>query len=255
MTATALLSAFAAGLASFLSPCVLPLVPVYLAQLVGPSVVEAHEAPAAEPAASSPASAVALGARSGIVWHMDTLAHAAAFVAGFGLVFVALGATASVLGALLAGHQVALRRAGGALLVLFGLHVAGVLHIPGLRREHRFYLRAGAPGYVTSLALGAVFALGWTPCVGPYLTAILVLAARAQTLGAGVGLLAVYALGLGLPFLLAGAAFDRVAPGLRRLTPYLGTIERVSGALLAVLGVAIFFNWLLVVNSWIIMAP
>lgn len=254
MTVTALVSAFAAGLVSFLSPCVLPLVPVYLAQLVGPSVAEAGGTVVTGPGTSKEAGALAVGARGGAAWRVDTLVHAAAFVAGFGLAFVALGATASVLGALLSDHQVALRRAGGILLVLFGLHVAGIVRIPGLERERRFYLRTGAPGYLTSLALGLVFALGWTPCVGPYLAAILVLAARAHTLGSGVGLLAVYALGLGLPFLLAGAAVDRVTPALRRLSPYLGIIERVAGVLLALLGVAIFFNWLLVVNSWFIMA-
>lgn len=256
MTVTVLVSAFVAGLVSFLSPCVLPLVPVYLAQLVGPTVAHTEDTSATPPKASSTTGttgttgAVAVRAGQAPTRRLDTLAHAAAFVAGFGLAFVALGATASVLGALLTGNQIALRRVGGILLVLFGLHVADIVRIPGLERERRFYLRTGAPGYVTSLALGLVFALGWTPCVGPYLAAILVLAARAHTLGSGVALLAVYALGLGLPFLVAGAAVDRITPALRRLSPYLGIVERVAGVLLALLGVAIFFNWLLVVNSW-----
>lgn len=239
MTTATLFYAFAAGLASFLSPCVLPLVPVYVAQLVGPSIWQGE-------------TATGDGLRAPGVARLPggTLLHAATFVAGFGLTFVALGATASVLGSLLTTYQEQVRQVGGIALVLFGLHVAGLLRVPGLARERRFYLRVGTPGYAASFAIGVVFAFGWTPCVGPYLASILVLAAQARTLGAGVGLLAVYALGLGLPFLTVGAAFDRLAPAVKRLTPYMGTIERASGLLLAAFGVAIFFNWLLVINSW-----
>jgi cytochrome c-type biogenesis protein len=249
MTAPMLLSAFAAGLVSFLSPCVLPLVPVYIAQLVGPSVWEAQTL-----AAGGGAGGVAAGA--GMRWHgaqrLGTLAHALAFVGGFALAFVALGATASALGALLAQHQEVLRRVGGLALVAFGLHVAGIIRVPGLERERRYYLRTGTPGYFTSLALGFVFAVGWTPCVGPFLAGVLVLAAQAGTLSAGVILLAVYALGLGLPFLAVAAGFDRLRPAIKGLGPHLGRIERVAGLLLAALGVVVFFNWLLVINSWFI---
>jgi cytochrome c-type biogenesis protein len=243
MTAAALISAFAAGLVSFLSPCVLPLVPVYLAQLVGPTVWEGQRVDGTGAAGVSIARTAS--------WRGGIAAHAAAFVAGFGVAFVALGATASALGSVLAGQQELLRHVGGVVLVVFGLHVAGVVRVPGLQRDLRLRLRlrTGGAGYATSLGLGIIFALGWTPCVGPYLGSILVLAAQARTLGAGVGLLAVYALGLGLPFLVAGLAFDRIAPALRRLSPHLGAIERVAGVLLVALGVAIFFNWLLVINS------
>jgi cytochrome c-type biogenesis protein len=247
VTAAALFYAFIAGLASFLSPCVLPLAPVYIAQLVGPSIWQG--ASAANGGTGTDAGG-GTGAGGSLRGHMRTLLHAASFVAGFGLTFIALGATASVLGSLLARYQELLREVGGIVLVLFGLHVAGIIRVPGLDRERRFYLRAGAPGYASSFAIGVIFAFGWTPCVGPYLASILALAAQARTLGSGVGLLAVYALGLGLPFLVVGAAFDRLAPAVKRLAPYLGAIERVSGLLLAGLGVAIFFNWLLVISSW-----
>jgi cytochrome c-type biogenesis protein len=321
----AVLSAFAAGLASFVSPCVLPLVPVYLAQLVGPSVWQGganapapppSPAPAPSPAQDDPAlagapplshddstgradhiartpsratavrlrsttttprtsprttpaatpipsprrrtsnrppardrppAAASLGRRATVT------VHAAAFVAGFGLVFVALGASASALGALLAAHEDALRRLGAVALALFGLHVAGVVRLPWLERERRFRLRTGPPGYLSSLGLGVVFGFGWTPCVGPYLAGILVLAAQARTLAAGVGLLVVYALGLGVPFLLVGAAFDRLVPALRRLSPHLGAIERASGALLLLLGVVLWFDWLPRLSSWFVL--
>jgi cytochrome c-type biogenesis protein len=247
----AVLSAFAAGLASFLSPCVLPLVPVYLAQLVGPMVWQAQTGAAVVEANGRGGGAAGMQLAA---WARATMVlHAAAFVAGFGLVFMALGATASALGALLSAHQEAIRRVAGVALVLFGLHVAGVIHVPGLERERRWHLRVGAPGYLTALGLGAAFGLGWTPCVGPYLGGVLALAAQTRTLREGVALLAVYAAGLGLPFLLAGAACDRLMPALRRLAPYTRAIEMVGGALLVVLGVAIFFNWLIIINSKVIM--
>ena len=248
----AVLSAFIAGVASFLSPCVLPLVPVYLAQLVGPTVWQAQTGAAVVEANGRVGGAAAT--QPAASWARATMIlHAAAFVAGFGLVFMALGATASALGALLTAHQEALRRVAGAALVLFGLHVAGVIRVPGLERERRWHLRVGAPGYLTALGLGAAFGLGWTPCVGPYLGGVLALAAQTRTLREGVALLAVYAAGLGLPFLLAGAACDRLMPVLRRLSPYTRVIEIVGGALLVLLGVAIFFNWLIIINSKVIM--
>jgi cytochrome c-type biogenesis protein len=236
VTATALLTTFAAGLASFLSPCILPLVPVYLAQLVGPGVAAAPAAEGQKPPAGT--------------LRLRALAQMAAFVAGFSVVFIALGATASRLGSLLAGQQLLLRRAGALVLIVFGLHVAGIVRLPWLEREGRLHWLAGTPGLLSSLLLGVIFGLGWTPCVGPLLTSALVLAAQAATLGAGVALLAAYALGLGIPFLLVGVAFDRVLPQLRRLAPYTPLIERVAGLLLVALGVAIWFNWLLIVSGW-----
>jgi cytochrome c-type biogenesis protein len=236
VTGTALLTTFAAGLASFLSPCILPLVPVYLAQLVGPGMAPGRAATGT----AEPSGALRLRA----------LAHMAAFVAGFSVVFIALGATASRLGSLLASHQVFLRRAGAVVLIAFGLHVAGIVRVPWLEREGRLHWRAGAPGLLGSLVIGVIFGLGWTPCVGPLLTSALILAAQSATLGSGVALLAAYALGLGIPFLLVGVAFDRVLPRLRRLAPYTPLIERVAGLLLIALGVAIWFNWLLIVSGW-----
>jgi cytochrome c-type biogenesis protein len=230
MPAVGLFGAFLAGLLSFFSPCVLPLMPIYVAQLVGPSVWRAERANPGRDRLRT-----------------ETFLHAAAFVGGFSLVFIALGATASALGAFLAGHAELLRQIGGALLIVFGLYVAGVLRIPLLDREHRFSLRFGQASYPASFAVGMVFGLGWIPCVGPILAGILLIAAQAATLQTGVLLLAVYALGLGLPFLALGMGFETVAPRLKRLSPYLPLIERGTGVLLILVGVVIFFNWLILI--------
>jgi cytochrome c-type biogenesis protein len=228
-----LLAAFLAGLLSFISPCVLPLTPVYLARLAGPAIWEASK----------------LEGRQRVALRLTTTLHAVSFVAGFAAVFIILGATASVLGRFLSEHIVPLRQVGGIALAVFGLHVAGLLRIPILNRERRPTLRPGGSGYPASFLVGLVFGLGWTPCVGPVLTAILLLASQAGTLNAGVLLLFVYSLGLGLPFLALGAAFDRLAPTLKRLTPYARTIELLTGALLVLMGIVIYFNWLLVING------
>lgn len=236
-----LFGAFLAGLLSFVSPCVLPLTPAYIARLAGPAIWEsgaAVEANAGQGAVRTHASL-----------RTTTLLHSAAFVAGFTVTFIALGATASALGSVLSQHQDTLRKVGGVVLVLFGLHVAGVIRVPFLNREKRLALRARDVSYPASFLVGLIFALGWTPCVGPILAGILVLAAQAGTLSSGVLLLLVYSLGLGVPFLVLGAAFDRIAPALKRLTPYLPAVEVVTGALLALMGVIIYFNWLLVLNG------
>ncbi|MGZ3601774.1 MAG: cytochrome c biogenesis CcdA family protein [Ktedonobacterales bacterium] len=233
MAHVSLVGAFLAGLLSFVSPCVLPLTPAYIAQLAGPAIWRTREMEPRE--------------RSSM--RLTTSLHAAAFVAGFTTTFIALGATASVLGAFLSAHQDVLRQVGGLVLIAFGLHIAGVLRLPGLDRERRFSLRPTNTGYATSFLVGLIFALGWTPCVGPILASILIIAAQAHTLGAGVLLLASYSLGLGIPFLTLGIAFDRIAPALKRLTPHMRTIEMVTGALLVLMGVVIFFNWLLIINA------
>lgn len=230
-----LAGAFLAGLLSFVSPCVLPLTPIYIAQLVGPGIWQLSSA---DPHARLRLRRIAF-------------ATALAFVGGFSLAFIALGATASQLGSLLAAHAALLRQIGGILLIALGLYVTGLLPLRWLDRTRRIPLRMGRPGYVTSFIVGIIFALGWTPCVGPILAGILALAAQGGTLRAGVLLLAVYSLGLGLPFLVLGIAFDRLAPLLQRLRRWSRPIEVLTGLLLMLMGVMILMNWLLVINSWI----
>ena len=251
----ALLGAFVAGVLSFLSPCVLPLTPIYLAQLVGPAIwQEQRDATPANPSGEMPGQpgAPTLTSVRTLV-RRATVLHAAAFVAGFSLAFICLGATASVLGAFLSAHAELLRRVGGIVLVALGLHVAGVLRLPGIDSELRITpvspsgrsVRGGPASYPFSFVVGLVFGLGWTPCVGPLLAGILLLAAQAATLAAGVLLLAVYSLGLGVPFLALALAFDRLAPTLKRLTRHPRLIEIGTGVLLVLMGFVIFFNWLI----------
>lgn len=191
--------AFLAGLISFLSPCVLPLVPSYLGVLGG---------------ARAP------------------LTRALGFILGFGLVFIALGATASTLGSFLAPQKIVLGRVAAVLIIFFGLVMLGVIRLPALMRDTRQL--AGAGGY-GPVALGAAFAFGWSPCLGPTLGSVLGLAASSASLGTGVGLLAAYTAGLALPFLVAALLWDRL--NLRRLNRYAGIFEKVGGAVLVIVGV------------------
>lgn len=231
-----LMGTFLAGILSFVSPCVLPLTPIYLAQLVGPAIWEGEVLSAGERAAL----------------RRTTMLHAVSFVAGFSVTFIALGATASELGTFLSAHALVLRQVGGIVLVVLGLQVAGILSIPWLNQEKRLHTRVGSSGYPASFLIGLIFAIGWTPCVGPILAGVLILAGQAGTLGSGVLLLAVYSLGLGIPFLALGFAFDRFSPMLKRLTPHLHTVELVTGGLLMVMGLVIFFNWLLLLNKFFV---
>lgn len=214
-----LLAALGAGILSFISPCVLPLVPVYIGYLSGT-------------AAGLPGQA-SRGA---------TLRQSLLFVLGFSLVFILLGASAGLLGRSLNEYLHTLRQVGGVLLVIFGLHVMGVLRIPWLYYDKRLDYRPSTVGGATPVLIGMVFALGWTPCVGPILAAILLLASDSATVGQGALLLAVYSLGLGLPFIATGLALGSATRLLKQLNRYYRAIEIVSGLFLIVLGVLLFTN-------------
>ncbi len=217
--------AFAAGLLSFLSPCVLPLIPSYVGYLTGMTVEEVERR------------------RRG-----TALLHALWFVAGFSLVFVLLGAGASALGGLLRSSQVWLGRIGGVLLILFGIYLLGVLRPGFLMREWRIELAHKPLGYFGSGVVGFAFGAAWTPCIGPILGGILTLAATQAGLGRGVALLAVYALGLAIPFLLTALALDRFLVWFQRFRPYIVWVDRIAGAMLIVLGI------LLVTDSFTLLA-
>ncbi|HEV2579502.1 MAG TPA: cytochrome c biogenesis CcdA family protein [Ktedonobacteraceae bacterium] len=246
--------AFLAGLASFLSPCVLPLVPIYLAQLVGQGVYQAaatvESTEVTMVSAASDAPSVAVGEFITRPARLNTFLHALLFVAGFTLAFVALGATASTLGAFLKIHQFLLREIGGVALVIIGLHLTGILKLPFLYWQKRFEFHPERPGFLASFVIGLIFAIGWTPCIGLILGPILALAANSETLREGVMLLLVYSLGLGIPFLLLGLGLDRLSRLLKWLKPHTGKIEVGTGVIMIVMGVMIYFNLLLYLNRF-----
>lgn len=207
-------TALVAGLLSFFSPCVLPLVPVYLGYMTGTVVTGQSE-----------------------VQRLRTLAHALLFTLGFGAIFVLLGAAAGMLGSIIYPIMPYIVKVGGLVLIVFGLHLMGLIAIPFLNMEKRLELQGGRRGsYWSSFIVGIVFAAGWTPCVGPVLSAILLLAADSQTAGVGAILLAIYALGLGIPFLLVAGLVDLATPLLRRLNRHLRVVSILGGVLLVVMG-------------------
>jgi len=215
-----IVTAFLGGLISFLSPCVLPLAPPYLAYLGGTTLDQI----------SGEEREIDPGVARRVFY------SACFFVLGLGTVFVLLGMGASAVGQLLLQYKTELAQIAGAVIIVLGLHFLAVIRIPLLYREARFEGPRQAGGYGASYVIGLAFAFGWTPCIGPILAAILTLAAQEQTLMAGTALLGVYALGLGVPFLAAAAfvgPFLRWARGFRR---HLGTVEKAMGLLLVVVG-------------------
>jgi cytochrome c-type biogenesis protein len=229
-----LFAAALAGLLSFLSPCVLPLVPPYLTWLAGASLQEiSGDAP--PPGATQRA-----------------FMRALAFVLGFSFVFVALGASASFVGRVLSEHLGLLSRLAGAIIILLGLHFLGVLRIPFLYREARFGHGAQPGGLLGAFLMGLAFAFGWTPCVGPVLASILLIAGAEDSVFQGAALLAAYAAGIGVPFLLA-AIFVRPFLGfLARFRHYLGVIEKLVGVLLVVTGVLVFTGSMADIAGWLL---
>ena len=227
------LAALLAGLVSFLSPCVLPLVPPYLVYLAGASLERQAD--------------VAVRARR------ETVLAALLFVAGFSTVFVALGASASVLGGLIRAWSYHLAIVAGIAIIIMGLHFLGVFRIGLLYRERRMEVSKPV-GLWGAYAMGLAFAFGWTPCIGPILAAILAVAASEQTIARGASLLAVYSLGLGIPFLLAAIAVEPFAAFLARFRQYLPTVERVMGGLLVLTGIAFLTGFVTTASFWLLEA-
>ena len=227
------LAALLAGLVSFLSPCVLPLLPPYLVYLAGTSLERLADA--------EPAPRV----------RRDTVLAAILFVAGFSTVFVALGASASVIGAVLRFYSYELAIVAGIAIIVMGLHFLGLTPIAFLNRQARVDV-AKPVGLWGAYVMGLAFALGWTPCIGPILAAILAVAASQATVAKGAGLLAVYSLGLGLPFILAAFAVEPFAAFLARFRTHLAYVERVMGGLLVLTGIAFLAGFFTQLNTWLI---
>ncbi len=223
--------AFSAGLFSFLSPCVLPLLPSYPSFVTGMSVSD-------------------LSSDLTAAMRRRVMLHALAFVLGFSVVFVALGASFSVAGAFLLDYRDWIRRVGGLLIIGFGLYISGLLRIGFLGRTQQLQLREKPAGYIGSFVVGVTFAIGWTPCVGPILGAILSLAGTAETVQRGIGLLIAYSAGLGVPFLLSALALGTFLKFFRQYRPFIPVVERAAGIVLVGVGALVFSNYYLVLNSW-----
>jgi cytochrome c-type biogenesis protein len=226
-------AALLAGMLSFLSPCVLPLVPPYLVYLTGTSLERLA------------------GAETKPQVRRETIAAALLFVLGFSTVFVALGASASAIGGLLRIYAGPLSIVAGVGIVIMGLHFLGLTPIAWLMREKRLEM-AKPVGLWGAYLMGFAFALGWTPCIGPILAAILAVAASETTLAKGAGLLAVYSLGLGVPFLVAALAVEPFAAFLARFKAHLGLVEKAMGGLLVLTGIAFLTGTVGQVSFWLL---
>lgn len=207
--------AVTAGLLSFLSPCVLPLVPSYLSFVTGMTLEELEDP----------------------VDRRSILVHSGLFVSGFTTVFVLLGASASFLGAVFLTYRDLIAQIGGVVILILGLHLLGVFRIMPLMRERRVQLADKPAGLVGTFAVGMAFGAGWTPCIGPVLAGILALAGTSDTIWSGMGLLLAYSAGLAIPFVLAALLLDRFLHSMKRIRPWIPWLERASGLLLVLLGV------------------
>lgn len=216
-----LLVAFGAGLSSFLSPCVLPLVPVYLASLAGPDILET-------------------GYKRG---RLPIFLHSLSFVLGFSLVFTMMGALVGLAGIFISPYSPVVQKLSGSLLILFGIFMLVALKVPWLNYEKRLNLSlANTTGYLRSFIIGAIFPVAWIPCTSWVLGGILTLAATSDTAWQGAYLLAIYSLGLGFPFLVMGVAFDFITPLLKSINRYSNWVYIISGLLLIAVGIFILTN-------------
>ena len=231
-----LYTAFFAGLISFLSPCVLPLVPGYLSYISG---VSSDQMRAGADAAT----------------RRRVMINAFGFVLGFSLIFVALGASATALGQLLLDQLDLLSKIAGAVIIVFGLHTMGILRIKWLYMEKRVQLSSKPLGALGAVVVGMAFGFGWTPCIGPILASILAVAATQETMTQGISLLTVYSLGLGIPFLLAGLAINQFFSVFDRLKRHMRWIEIASGLLLIGVGLLMFTNNLTMLAGWLQQVP
>ncbi len=222
--------ALSAGVLSFLSPCVLPLVPSYLTFITGMSLDEIQEGD----------------------HRQAVLSHALLFVAGFTIVFLLLGASASFLGQFFRHYELWVARIGGVVIIILGLHLTGILRLAPLMREKRVHVGGTPAGYLGTIGVGAAFGAGWTPCIGPVLGGILTFAAAQETFWAGVGLLFVYSMGLAIPFLLTALALDRFLTAFTRFRRYLGLVEKIAGALLILLGLLLVTGMFTALSGYLI---
>lgn len=227
-----ILVAFLAGLLSFLSPCVLPLVPSYVSFVTGLGMEELE------------------GGGSQV--KRVTLVHSLLFVAGFSLIFLLLGASATYVGQLLRMYQDWIARIGGVIIILFGVYLLGVIPVEALSREKRFHFQRKPVGYLGTMLVGVAFGAGWVPCIGPILGAILTLAATRADLAEGIGLLGVYSAGLALPFVASALALTAFLSWFARFRRYLRYVEWAAGVLLILVGLLLVSGRFTVLAGWLV---
>ena len=227
--------ALLAGFLSFLSPCVLPLVPPYLCFLGGTTFDQLTGEDETPPHV-----------------YKTVIMSSVAFVLGFTTVFVILGATATAAGQLMVDNLSLLGKIAGVVIIIAGLHFLGVLHIPMLHREARYHADARPAGLIGAYVIGLAFAFGWTPCIGPVLAAILAMAAGEDSVRQGVALLFVYSLGLGIPFIAAAIAIKPFMSTLQRFRKHLATVEKLLGGFLVLTGILFLTNSMTLIASWML---
>jgi len=235
-TSVGYFGAFLAGGLSFVSPCVLPLIPGYISFISGVSMEDLTD-------------------REKASQHLGRIAiNTIFFVVGFSLVFIAMGASASFVGGWLFDNKEIFSKVGGVLIFLFGLHVAGVFKFKALNYEKRFHTTEKRFGILGSVVIGMAFAFGWTPCIGPILGSILTMAANQETVGEGIILLAFYSAGLGIPFILTALLFNWLIGVFSFIKRHFRAVEIISGALLMVIGILIFFNLFQIIANYLLQA-
>lgn len=227
--------AYLGGLISFLSPCVLPLVPPYLAFMAGTTIDQISDENKVDRALER-----------------RVLVSSIFFVLGLATVFVALGAGASVIGQTLLQNKILFGQIAGGVIIILGIHFLGIIRIPFLYREARFDAGKSAGTYAGSYVIGLAFAFGWTPCIGPILGSILVLAGQEETIGQGILMLAIYAAGLGLPFILAAFFVRPFMNWMRGFRKHMGLVEKAMGALLVLVGVAMITGTFSAAAYWLL---
>ena len=225
--------AFSAGLLSFASPCVLPLVPSYITYITGVSFKELID----------------VEVRSKLRW--ATVFHSLFFIIGFSLVFILMGASATYLGQLLAQYQYWIMKGGGVIIILLGIQFTGIIKIHFLQMEKRFEMRKKPLGYAGSLLVGIAFAAGWTPCIGPILSTILIYASTSKSFTTGILLLTYYSIGLGIPFFLSSLAFNSFLSAFDKIKRYMRVITIVSGLFLIGIGILFLTDTFKEINSYL----
>ena len=233
LSGLALPAVFLAGLVSFFSPCVLPLVPAYVSYITGESVTD-------------------MSAGQPIYARLPALALSVFFVLGFSVVFIVLGASASVLGQSLLKYRYETNIVGGVIIIVFGLFMTGIIKLPFLHRDTRVQVKLTGSGPVSAFALGLAFGFGWTPCIGPVLGAILTASAVTATLNQGIALLSVYAVGLSLPFLATALFADKFLTRLKNMRRMGRTLHIVAGVILIVTGIAMITGYLSTFGFWLL---